>query len=111
MFVYDFQSMKDFVEVALMVTGSMLLMVKQTNSMFVMVKQTNSMLVMVKQTNSMLVMVKQTNGMLVMVKQTNSMLVMVKHTSSRNNREKKAQIIVVVETLVSTETIRQSFDK
>ena len=78
MFVYDFQSMKDFVEVALMVTGSMLLMVKQTNSMFVMVKQTNSMLVMVKQTNSMLVMVKQTN--------------------SRDNREKKAQIIVAVET-------------
>ena len=67
-FVYDFQSMKDFVEVAVMVTVSMLLMVKQTNSMFVMVKQTNSMLVMVKQTNS------------------------------RDNREKKAQIIVAVET-------------
>ena len=58
MFVYDFQSMKDFVEVALLVTVSMLLMVKQTNSMFVMVKQTNS----------------------------------------RDNREKKAQIIVAVET-------------
>ena len=65
-----------------------------------MVKQTNSMLVMVKQTNGMLVMVKQTNRMLVMVKQTNSMLVMVKQTNSRGNREKKAQIIVVVETAI-----------
>ena len=59
---------------------------------------TVSMLLMVKQTSSMLVMVKQADSMLVMAKQTNSILVMFKHTNSRDNREKKAQSIVVVET-------------